>query len=527
MKRKATITEKQFDKSVEELRALIRAEVEAFPADFRENKTQRKKRGREDKDYFFRTYLPHYFFDPGARFHNEIHALADEPLVAIAAPTGHAKSTHMSFAEVVRDIAYGLEKFVIIFQASAELAADLTTAIKLEFEENPRLIADFGFKVVRPGTGYDDFVINDCRVLARGRGQKIRGLKHRQYRPTKVVMDDVEGDEVDNPEQRKKTLRWILSDIRSRLDPKAAKMFIIGTILHEDSALAQLVDPRKNKKWEKRIYRAIVAKDGTDRLCWPLEWPFDEDMKLIPEQVAAIREQCEALWPARWAMEKLLDEWGIMGTYYFGRDYMNVSNDAETQSFRESWIRWFDGNATARPARLASYCDPSVGRSKRSDLTCQVIGDRTADGHIDIWDAVIDRMSPPDEVAMLFRTAEQYRLYDMVFEDNVFATVIVHWVHEKARDTGKYIPVRGKTQTGNKDQRIKSISPLIEHGTIRFNSASPGVRLLVDYLLGWPKTNDDPPDALEGLVSAVRAGTGRFEYQSVRQRRFGAQAGAY
>lgn len=538
MKRKAAITEKQWDKSVDELRQLIRSEVEAFPPDFPEGKAERKRLGREDKEYFFRTYLPHYFFDPGAPFHDEMHDLAEEPLVAIAAPTGHAKSTHMSFAEPVRDIAYGLEKFMIIFQASADLAEDLTTAIKLEFEENARLIADFGLKVKKAGSSYDDFVINDCRVLARGRGQKIRGLKHKQYRPTKVVLDDVEGEEVENPEQRKKTLKWILSDVRSRLDPKRSKMFIIGTILHEDSVLAQLTDPRKNKKWVKRVYRAIVpcAAQGTghraqgetlepcafnlapEKVCWPLESPFDEEMDLIPEKLAAIDAECEALWPARWSLVKLLEEWAVMGTYFFGRDYMNVSNDAENQAFRESYIRWFDGDLVPRPARLASYCDPSVGKNKKSDLTSQVIGGRTADGFIDVWDAVIKRMPPPDEVAMLFRTAQQYDLYDMGFEDNVFATVVVFWVHDKAKETGHYIPVRGITQTGNKEQRILSISPLVEHGTIRFNRNSPGVRMLVDYLLGWPKTNDDPPDALEGLVGVVKSATA-IDFQSSGEKR--------
>jgi hypothetical protein len=50
---------------------------------------------------------------------------------------------------------------------------------------------------VRDNWAVDDFVtLNDIRVKARGRGQRLRGLKHRQWRPDLVVLDDLENDKM-------------------------------------------------------------------------------------------------------------------------------------------------------------------------------------------------------------------------------------------------------------------------------------------------------------------------------------------
>ena len=42
----------------------------------------------------------------------------------------------------------------------------------------------------------DDFVtLNDVRLKARGRGQRLRGLKHKQRRPDLIILDDIENDQ--------------------------------------------------------------------------------------------------------------------------------------------------------------------------------------------------------------------------------------------------------------------------------------------------------------------------------------------
>lgn len=480
--RKAKVTEKQFDLQVEELRELIRESVSPFEKDTHAKKKVRIEQGRKDKDFFFRTYLPHYFYKPSAEFHKELHDLAEEPLAAIAAPRGHAKSTHMSFGESIHDICYGLEKFIIIASDTTTQAEDFTTAIKLELEENPRIRHDFGELISRSDAGYhyDDFITaNDIRILARGRGSRIRGLKHKQYRPTKFVGDDIENDEnVRSLDQRKFTLSWLLRAVRGGLEPEGSKMYVIGTILHYDSVMAQLTDPKKHEQWKKKKYRAI-SYDG------------------------------EVLWPERWSMEKLEREKKVMGSIAFNQEFQNDPIDPETQIFREEWIKYFDpAGIDLADMDIYTATDPSVARTEQSDYQAVVtIGiPRTGEkkGFIYVLDADIGRTTPKKLAMKIFAKFERYRCVSHGFEDVAFQDVMKQWIDDLSRENRIYLPCVGVSQRKDKVQRITRLSPLIENGTILFQREQT---LLIEQLIHFPKADhDDGPDALEMAVGLARAG---------------------
>lgn len=50
---------------------------------------------------------------------------------------------------------------------------------------------------------------NGCKIEALGAGKKIRGRRHKQWRPDLILCDDLENDEnVNTPEQRRKLRNW-------------------------------------------------------------------------------------------------------------------------------------------------------------------------------------------------------------------------------------------------------------------------------------------------------------------------------
>jgi len=477
------ITEKQFNLEIDELRELIRESVSPFENDTPAKQKARIDRGLKDKEFFFRTYLPHYFYKPSAKFHTELHDLADEPLAAIAAPRGHAKSTHMSFGEPIHDICYGLEKFVLVASDSMSQAEDFTTSIKLEFEENARIKHDFGELISKGDAGYhyDDFVTaNGIRIKARGTGSRIRGLKHRQWRPTKFIGDDIENDEnVQSLEQRKKTMNWVLRTVRGGLEPDKSKMFIIGTILHYDSVLAQLTDKKKNQKWTKRIYRAIDG-DGS------------------------------VLWPARWPKDKLLAEKEIMGSVAFNQEFQNDPVDPETQIFKEEWIRYYDpATVDLDDMDIFSATDPSIGKSERADwqviITIGVPRSGEHKGAIYVLRAVFIRTSAKKVIQRIFAEYEEYRCIKHGFEAVAFQDVMKQWIDDLSTENRIYLPCVAITQKKDKIQRITRLSPLVENGTILFRRDQTE---LIEQLIHFPKADhDDGPDALEMAVDLAR-GTG-------------------
>ncbi len=211
---KKKMTRMEFRKRADDILVRLTMEVEPFWQDTDDKQTQRLKRAAADPLYFCRTYLPHYFSHLPAPFHYELVKLLERwpagetpapktagetpalpkenagatqdvaPAVVVpavvAAPREFAKTTVCAFGYVLHQICFKRRNFIIIGSDTEDLASDLTGYLYLEMLYNERLHQDFG-ELVMANRAVDDFVTaNDIRVKARGRGQRLRGLKHKQ-----------------------------------------------------------------------------------------------------------------------------------------------------------------------------------------------------------------------------------------------------------------------------------------------------------------------------------------------------------
>ncbi|MGI6542957.1 MAG: phage terminase large subunit [Limnochordia bacterium] len=165
--------------------------------------------------------------------------------------------------------------------------------------------------------------------------------------------------------------------------------------------------------------------------------------------------------------------------------------------------------------------DPSLGGSRTADYSAIVtVGRDVQTGFLYVIDAVIERLSPEALMDAIFRCYDRFNHVLIGFETVAFQKVLKLWLDERARKTGRYLPVAEVSQGGlSKEARITRLSPLVENGTIRF---SRKVQRLIEQLVHFPKgDHDDGPDALEGAVDLFRRlGGGGASYQSVQRRRF-------
>ncbi len=75
----------------------------------------------------------------------------------------------------------------------------------MEFEENEAIREDFLGSDRKSLEEQCSATSTNIKVEAIGSGKKIRGRKHRNWRPDLLVLDDIENDEnVRTPEQRAK-----------------------------------------------------------------------------------------------------------------------------------------------------------------------------------------------------------------------------------------------------------------------------------------------------------------------------------
>ena len=263
--------------------------------------------------------------------------------MVIAAPREFAKTTVCSFGYVLHQICFGKRRFIIIGSDTEDLASDITGYIFLELLYNDRIRQDFG-ELVKGTRTVDDFVTsNDVRVKARGRGQRLRGLKHRQWRPDLVILDDLENDlNVRNPDIVRQIMEWITSAVYPSMEANGS-LFIIGTILRRRSALDVMLTSEEEPycHFTRRIYRAIT-------------------------------EEGKSLWEAKHPLSRLLRQKQLMGTTAFNQEKMNEPVH-EAGVFRQEWIRYYHPDTLKdKELKIIGFFDPSLESGASSDYKAMV-----------------------------------------------------------------------------------------------------------------------------------------------------------
>jgi len=120
--------------------------------------------------------------------HHDFCALEKSPvrrgyLEAIAAPRGNAKTTYKALFKVIHSIVYEYEKFIVVLGYSQSEAMLKLKDIRDELLSNDRLIEVYG-SLLSQYAGSKEFVTyNGVKLVARGRGGQVRGLKFRSDRP--------------------------------------------------------------------------------------------------------------------------------------------------------------------------------------------------------------------------------------------------------------------------------------------------------------------------------------------------------
>ena len=211
-------------------------------------------------------------------FHREAWELyvSDEPLVCLAAPREHAKTTACAFAFILAEVLFRRSDYVILVGSTEENAAEILSNIIEEVRENDDLREEFGVAEIERDSQTDLIVRMDdghrWRVLARGAEQKIRGKMWNGRRPNLLVCDDMEDDEqVENKDRRIKFRRWFFRAARQAVS-RRGRIRVHGTILNEDSLLARLM---KNKVWKHLFYKAHRSFDDFSDQLWPEAWTVE------------------------------------------------------------------------------------------------------------------------------------------------------------------------------------------------------------------------------------------------------------
>ena len=450
------------------------------------NKQQRIKKAKSDFAFFCRYYLGQYFPAAPAPFHREISDLIMRHYrVVTAAPREHAKSTIVSFAFPLWSICFQLRHYIVIFRDSDDVARQQVDDIRRELEDNERILEDFGDLIGQRKWTESEFVTSTgVKVAGRGRGAAARGLRFKQFRPDLVIVDDIEDDEqAESKIQRNKLHRWFKRVVSNIIGPMG-KLFVIGTILHNDAVLARLL---REDVYQTRVWRAIEDGPGG---------------KQVP------------LWPARWPLKRLEEKRREIGTRAFESEFMNNPANEEDQIFLPSWWRTFaDEDLAGVKLDVVAAIDPAISQKAKADDTAVAVVARGA-GRYYVLRVKMRKIRMTQQVDLVADTFADFpRISKFGVETVAYQDVLREAILERSRRDGLQIPaVAVEDISTDKVRRISRLAPLFEQGLILWPERASSfwsadiVRCQEQFeALGCSaESHDDGPDALERAVSLLR-----------------------
>jgi len=510
-----------------------------------------KFRRRVGMDFisFRNFYFTHYNKSPDGEFQKALSGILFNMKTkrgaryAIAAPRGFAKSTIVGLQYVIYCICYKLEDFIVLTSSTSSQATDFLRHIKEEFEANERLKADFpevcevGGKLVPPRWTQSEIITsNDVKVIALGTGQQLRGRRHKESRPSLIILDDIETDEaVENSDSRYKLEDWVNKTVLKAGDART-NVIIIGTLHHPASLLAKYTDSKQSPGWTSKVYKAITSyavrvelwekwkRILLGREAYNEEFGLDAALAFYKKHESAMLEGVKLLWSDFKSYYDLMLMREQEGYSSFDSEMQNEPINPRDCSFNMDEIHYWDDEYESEENLIRSMkreilfygaVDPSLGKEgKQSDYSAIiVVAWNSENGKIYVLEADIARRSTDKTLSDILAHHLKREIVNLGFETNNFQEVLARDLNRLAREQRIRVCLKEVNNTGDKLARIQSLQPLIKSGVIMFSRKH---QILLEQLRYFPKgPHDDGPDALEMVVRLCykpRRDLGRFYY---------------
>jgi len=411
--------------------------------------------------------------------HREIWELCcrPDPLIAIAAPRGHAKSTSVTLSYALALALFRVRDHILIVSDTEGQASQFLGDIAIELAENEMLHENFGHVTFMKDNATELIVkMRDgfqFRILAKGSEQKVRGLKWRNKRPNAIIGDDLENDEiVMNRERREKFKNWM----NKALIPCGSDdciVRIVGTILHMDSFLERKLN---DKSWVSRRYAA--HNPDFSHILWP--------EKFSKERLMRIRQV-------------YIDDGTPEG---YSQEYLNYPIDEDNAYFRKEDFRTYDDEFKRTELRLKhlykySAIDFAISEKERADYTVITTVGVDDQNTIYVLDVRKGRWDSKEIIDEMFSVHQRYHPEIFTAESGMIEKSIGPFLKEEMFRRGEFINLNPMIPTKDKQTRARSIQARMRAGSVYFNEDASWYPDLQQEMLRFPRdVHDDQVDAL-------------------------------
>jgi len=272
-----------------------------------------------------------------------------------------------------------------------------------------------------------------------------------------------------------------------------------------------LVDPSP-KTGHKKVIVVGTCWEDTDLYAWIQDQDTgilqDFAILKLPAYGSFVRKGGKDVFDGEWGVSPLLFPtrltWGVLeglkrnqGLSHFSGQYLLDPVPPENAEFRNFKYYEKDDLKGMVLTKFVSL-DPAFGEKNENDFSAMIcVGvDKNNTWYIlDIWR---DKVPPQKLIEKIFEWDFIHKPYTFAVESTAFQRILQFYIRDEMKKRGHYVPIKEVAHTTrSKEDRIRSLQPFYERGSVYHDSHHPLTKYLEDELKRFPHAkNDDIADAL-------------------------------
>jgi predicted phage terminase large subunit-like protein len=287
----------------------------------------------------------------------------------------------------------------------------------------------------------------------------------KNQRPTKVVIDDAEDDDmVRSTERRLKFHSWLTNVVIPSIDRERGFIKMIGTVLNDDCELLRFY------KMNGGIFRKAI-------------------------------EEGQPIW---WPLEKLEQLKNKIGSIAFAQEYLNEPTNDETAMVKFGWLKFYDRGSEPKNLTKYAFADLAISSSSAADYFVIVVVGVDEQGGVWVIDLFRQKgLTFASQVEAVIHTHIKHQTTRFGIESVAYQRALEQEVKRQgnAMKPPVYVPAVPVTPDTDKARRLLRHSAQIENGTVHFLREHTD---LIEELTRFPNAgHDDCVDAFSGVMELI------------------------